>query len=363
MNLVLTGPMGVGKSAVGIRAAKVLGQDFVDTDKIVEERTGHSINELFAKKGERHFRVLENKVIEKISRTDNTVIATGGGVVLDPKNMKMLRSNGVIITLQAPLSILLKRLKNVTDRPLLGTERDKKRLKRYLDGRARFYSNTDHRIDTGKMKIEDVVARVCDIARMPRVRICGCISGKKAKADIRTAIENGVSMIELRLDLIPHPDIRSLIKMSSVPVIATDRRNKKRLMEAINAGCDLVDIETGSPEKDRAIRLAKKMGCKVIASFHDLDAVPWAFPDKGAADLLKIAVMINSKKDIQRIVAIYGHRDDVILVGMGKLGVNLRVIAPLLGSFLTYCYIGRKTAPGQLDLLTMNKIYKELGLR
>jgi len=364
MNIVLTGPMGVGKTAVGTQVARELGRKFVDTDGMIERRSGCTIRELFAKMGEAHFRELEKKVVQEVSKKDGLVIATGGGVVLSPENMRRLRSNGIIVNLDAPLDTLMKRLYGVKDRPLHASAKKKRdTLKSYLGKRAGYYSNSDFTVETRKMGIQNVVDRVCSIAMMPFIRICGCISGKNAKRDLRFAIENGVSMLELRLDLIPKPDVEGLVRMSPVPVIATDRKNKERLKEAIGAGCDFVDIETDSLEKDEIIRLARKMGCKVIASFHDFDGVPNKFPDKGKADLLKIAVKINSKDDMQKLVALHGRRDDIIIVGMGKLGVPLRVFAPLLGSFLTYCHIGKRTAPGQLDLRTLKKRYREIGLR
>jgi 3-dehydroquinate dehydratase-1 len=251
-------------------------------------------------------------------------------------------------------------LKKVTDRPLL-TDIDG--LKKLLKERSGVYSNADHRINTSTLTVDEVVERVYMISLKPFIRICGCISGKNALEDIRIAVENGASMIELRLDLIPDPDVRMLVRMSAVPVLVTDRDNKKNLIEAIKAGCDIVDIEYDSSQKGDIIRLAKKFGCKVIVSFHEYEDVPKRIPDKGEADLLKLAVFMNSKEEMQDLLRLYGHRDDVIIVGLGPLGVQMRVIAPLLGSYLTYCYIREKTGPGQLQLQTMNKIYKELGLR
>jgi shikimate kinase len=364
MNIVLTGPMGVGKTAVGEHVARELGRKFVDTDGMIERRSGCTIRELFSKMGEEHFRELEKKVVLDVSKKDGLVIATGGGVVLCPENMRRLRMNGVIIALDAPLDELLERLKKMTGRPLFAAMRkDRKALKRYIDVRSEDYSNSDFTIDTGRMTLQDVVKRVCAITMRRFVRICGCISGKNAEKDIRSAVKSGVSMLELRLDLIPKPDIEGLVRMCPVPVIATDRKSKERLKAAIKAGCGFVDIETVSPQKDEIIRLARRKGCKVIASFHDFDAVPKKFPRKGKADLLKIAVKVRSKDDLRRLIGLHDGREDIIIVGMGALGQRLRVLAPLLGSYLTYCYIGKRTAPGQLDLKTMKKHYMELGLR
>jgi 3-dehydroquinate dehydratase-1 len=91
--------------------------------------------------------------------------------------------------------------------------------------------------------------------------------------------------------------------------------------------------------------------------------VPDKFPDREDADILKIAVMVNSKADIEKLESLHGQEDNVIIVAMGPLGTPQRVSAPLLGSYLTYCSIGEATAPGQLDLKTLVELYREGGLR
>jgi len=364
MNLVLTGPMGAGKTTIGMRVARALGMEFADTDSMAEEKSGRTICELFSKDGEGKFRELEKEIIKDISKKDNLVIAAGGGAVLDPENMRRLRSNGIIVTLEAAPAVLLERLKGVTDRPLLAVGQNRgTEFGKYLEERAAYYSNTDFRLNTGKTSIEESVGRLLDIAQLPPIRICGCISGKAPEADIRTAIESGVSMVELRLDLIPNPDVKNLVRNCAVPVIATDRKNKARLKEAIQAGCEFVDIEVDSVEKDEIIKLARQNGCKVIVSLHDFDGIPNAFPEKGDADLLKIAVTVKTKEDVQELVNLHSHRDDVIIVGMGPHGTPLRLFSPLLGSYLTYCSVRERTAPGQTDLQTMVRIYREMGLR
>lgn len=363
MNIILTGPMGAGKTTIGRLAAKVLEMKFIDTDSMVEEISECTIGELFSKNGEDEFRKIERNVIKEVSEMNDAIIATGGGVVLHPENMRRLRSNGTVVNLTAEPAILLERLKNAENRPLLAAGRNRQsQFLKYLEERAAFYCNTDFKLDTGKMNIEESVERLCDIAELHFVRICGCISRKNAEADIREAVGNGVSMIELRLDLIPNPDVESLVRNCAVPVIATDRNNKERLKDAIMAGCNFIDIEAESPDRQELIKLARQSGCRVIVSLHDFEGIP-KIPEKGDADLLKIAVKVNSKEDVQKLIKLHGQRDDVIIVGMGPHGTPLRLFAPLLGSYLTYCSIGKKTAPGQLGLQAMIRIYKELGLR
>jgi shikimate kinase len=363
MNIVLTGPMGVGKTCAGFLAAGSMHRDFVDTDLTIERRAGRSIKRIFETKGEAHFRELEKELIKEISQKDGLVIATGGGAVLDPQNMRRLRLNGVIIDLQATPKVLLKRLKETKNRPLLGTGKVQDKLMKYLEERAFYYLITDHSIDTDHMSKDEVAGRIIKIASMPIIRICCCVSGNEPLTDIKVAGVGGASMVELRFDLMGSPDVHDLVQASYVPVIATDRKDKDNLVKAIKAGCEFVDIEFDAPEKDEIISLAHKAGCKVIVSMHDFMKFPKELPSKGKADLLKIAVMINSTKDMDRLVRPYSDRKDVIFVGMGKLGTKFRVVSPTLGSYLTYCYLGKSTAPGQMSLVKMIKTYKEFGLR
>ena len=72
---------------------------------------------------------------------------------------------------------------------------------------------------------------------------------------------------------------------------------------------------------------------------------------------------VNSDDDVKKLITLLGNREDMIVVGMGPHGTPLRVFAPMLGSFLTYCSIGEKTADGQPDLQSLISLYREMGLR
>ena len=118
-NIVLTGMPGSGKSTVG-RLLDREGFSFVDTDTEIEKRCGCTIKELIREKGEKYFRDLETEVIREVSSTGCQVIATGGGAVLRPENVRSLRQNGRLFFLNAALS----RLQATDSRPLSDT-RDK----------------------------------------------------------------------------------------------------------------------------------------------------------------------------------------------------------------------------------------------
>lgn len=363
MNLILTGPMGSGKSTAGREAASTLNMDFVDTDENIVKTTGKTINELFASEGEERFRELEREEIARVSVCDNQVVATGGGVVLDPLNMRRLRRNGIIVNLTASVETLYSRLKTEADRPLISREKALEDLRRFSGGRHRFYQNKDFIIDTDSQPLEKVVKDISTIAQKPRIRLCVSVSGADPEGQVIRASETGASMVELRLDLIEKPDISGLVNASGLPVIATDRSDKASLKEAIEAGCDYVDIELDSVERADVTALARQHNVGVIASMHDFDRTPETFPEKGDADILKIATMVNSKDDLRRLLALLDGRDDLIVVGMGEPGTPIRIVAPLLGSYLTYCTVSEQTAPGQLDLESMIDMYRRMRLR
>lgn len=124
-NIVLIGMPGSGKSTLGKALAEKMGREFLDSDAVLEKEEQKTIPELFREIGEQGFRDTESRVIRSLSALRGKVIATGGGAVLRAENVKNLRSNGVLLFLDAPLETLMP----TGDRPLTSTFDDLK--KRY----------------------------------------------------------------------------------------------------------------------------------------------------------------------------------------------------------------------------------------
>src|SRR3990172_13053163 len=118
-NLVLTGFMGTGKSAVGRRVARRLRMRFVDMDEVLEERAGMSISRSFAERGEDAFREMESALAAELGAREGVVIATGGGAMLREQNRTTLGRNGIIVCLGCDAETVLRRLGRNDDRPLL----------------------------------------------------------------------------------------------------------------------------------------------------------------------------------------------------------------------------------------------------
>ncbi len=112
-NIVLIGMPASGKSTVGKVLAKELDMPFFDSDKVIVQKKHRTIPAIFAEKGEEFFRKVESEVIAELSAITGCVIATGGGVILNPENMRLLAKNGKIYFLDRPLEKLVPTL----DRP------------------------------------------------------------------------------------------------------------------------------------------------------------------------------------------------------------------------------------------------------
>jgi shikimate kinase len=142
INVFLIGMMGAGKTTVGRLLALQLGYGFCDTDALIEQVAGKTINEIFADDGEDDFRKLEAQVLSELSAHTKLTIATGGGIVLRQFNWSYLH-HGLIVWLDAPVEVLSDRLQNDTTRPLLQDPESAQALQKLLDQRRSLYAEAD----------------------------------------------------------------------------------------------------------------------------------------------------------------------------------------------------------------------------
>jgi shikimate kinase len=160
-NVILVGFMGTGKSAVGRMLAKRLKRDFVDLDERIEKDAGCAIPTIFAKEGEAGFRAREAKAVQHAAKLKNSVIATGGGVMLNEANVDALKKAGMLVCLTARPDVILQRtLGSISTRPLLAGENPKERIEELLKLREPFYARADISIETSDRTIEAVVDEI-----------------------------------------------------------------------------------------------------------------------------------------------------------------------------------------------------------
>lgn len=163
MRLILIGFMGVGKTSVGIKLAKVLNFEFIDIDNEIEILEGKSISEIFEEYGEKYFRKLESNILEKLIKNNNIVISTGGGIITTKKNFDILKNEEKVIFLDGSVETIINNLHNeITKRPLLKeSENLNKKIEELLSIRYEKYKEvSDILIDINGKNINEVISQI-----------------------------------------------------------------------------------------------------------------------------------------------------------------------------------------------------------
>ncbi|HNW07386.1 MAG TPA: shikimate kinase [Verrucomicrobiota bacterium] len=159
-NLALIGFMGSGKSCVGRMAADLLHFTFLDTDQVIEARAGKRISDIFAQDGERGFREWERRIVEELTRREKTVIATGGGLPIDPDNLASLKTHSLVICLWASPETIWERTRGHSHRPLLNESDPLTKIRQLLAAREPYYRQADVLVNTEMRSLREVVQHV-----------------------------------------------------------------------------------------------------------------------------------------------------------------------------------------------------------
>lgn len=163
MKIVLTGFMGTGKTSVGRALCKKLGYRFVDTDDLIEEHEGSPISLIFKNKGEEYFRALEEETVREVSLDSDVVIATGGGVIKNRKNLQNLGRRGIIIWLKSSPEIILRRVMTEGGkRPLLDVKEPLEEINRLLTERLPLYEQADLAVDTDYITPQETAEEIIE---------------------------------------------------------------------------------------------------------------------------------------------------------------------------------------------------------
>ena len=158
-NIVLVGPMGSGKTTIGRRLARELNRDFFDTDHEIIDKTGVNIDHIFDIEGEEGFRERESKILENLCQMSNIILATGGGIVLLPKNREILKNTGMVVYLSSSLDQLLRRTTKSKTRPLLENSTDRRKtIAEIVEARDVFYREVASIVvDTTGKKLYEII--------------------------------------------------------------------------------------------------------------------------------------------------------------------------------------------------------------
>ncbi len=164
-NLYLVGFMGTGKTTIGRAVAQKLGFQLLDSDFEIERAQGRTIPEIFEQEGEQAFRQLERSFIETGHPANGCVVACGGGLVVQPGMLDLLKARGVVICLHASLETILKRTQGNRNRPLLNVEDPMERIRVLYAAREPIYRRSGTLLLTDGRPLLDIVSHVLRIYR------------------------------------------------------------------------------------------------------------------------------------------------------------------------------------------------------
>ena len=194
-NLIITGFSGTGKSLVAIEVALRLNWDFLDTDDEIVKQTGKPIAEIFRQDGEAKFRELEREMIRKACQQRQTVIAIGGGAIVDPQNYELLAKTGLIVCLEAKPETIYERLvreaargPDAVVRPLLAGDNPLERIRQLKASRQPYYAKADWTVHTDGLSIGEVAEEVIRAWRLLR-RTDSCQLSTFSDKDIVCMVE------------------------------------------------------------------------------------------------------------------------------------------------------------------------------
>src|ERR1700738_71906 len=160
-NIFLVGPMGSGKSAVGRHLARMFRLTFYDSDADIEAKTGVDISFIFEKEGEAGFRIREKESIERLTRLQGIVLATGGGAVIEEDNRRMLAERGVVVYLATSIDQQLERTRHGRHRPLLNDTDPEQKLHELMQRRAILYAQiADLTVSTDGRRVQLVAEEI-----------------------------------------------------------------------------------------------------------------------------------------------------------------------------------------------------------
>jgi acyl transferase domain-containing protein/acyl-CoA synthetase (AMP-forming)/AMP-acid ligase II/shikimate kinase/acyl carrier protein/2-polyprenyl-3-methyl-5-hydroxy-6-metoxy-1,4-benzoquinol methylase len=174
-NIVLIGFSGTGKTSVGKLVSEKLQLNYVDIDDEIKKRCSMNIGEIFEKHGETFFRKIEAEIVREFSNTQDYVISTGGGVVLNSANIDSLKENSIIFWLRGSVDTIIDNLKKdslrMKDRPLLKTENLYQRITQLMHDREQYYNKYyDYEVCIDKLSLMEVADTVIGLLNHDKIK-------------------------------------------------------------------------------------------------------------------------------------------------------------------------------------------------
>ena len=329
-NIILAGFMGTGKSAVANLLALRLGWKFLDVDTQIEQIAELSIPEIFAQWGEASFRAIEAQCARQLATLERHVVATGGGLVLDPANLAAAREAGALVLLEATPETIYQRVQSETHRPLLQAEDPRARIAELLEARREAYGRIELRVSTDGKTPAEIADEIMERLNMEKPQ---CALGK---VEVRLAersypIEAMVG--QMRESFSPRPvalvTSESIAQHWQAPVVsALEAAGYKVSLCVIPAGEKHKTIETVSLIHDHMIERKFSRGAGLIALGGGV---------VGDIAGFAAASMLRGISFVQLPTTLLAMVDSSV---GGKTGVNHRLGKNLIGAFWQPTYVG-----------------------
>jgi len=162
-SIVFIGIMGVGKSTIGRRVARLLNMAFVDADAEIELAADFTVSEIFEKFGEPYFRTGERKVIERVLGQGQKLLATGGGAFVDPDTRDTIAKSAVSLWLDADIDLVMQRVSRRKTRPLLQNPNPRKIIEQLMETRNPIYAKADYRFISHDVSRDVIAAEIIEL--------------------------------------------------------------------------------------------------------------------------------------------------------------------------------------------------------
>ena len=374
MVVVLVGFMGAGKTTVGQILAERLGQPFVDSDVLIEQRLGRDIRDIFATEGEPYFRQLEHVTVAGLVRGPEAVIALGGGAVEDPRSQAVLRDARVVY-LRVSYDEAMARVNSDEFRPMLHRpdlgEVYQRRLPAYEDLSVLTVDTEGRRPDAIALDVLTGLARLPEGPLVTGNRVAASLALPDTDSCLRDLerLAPRIGLAEIRLDLMRAFDVEKLVAGSPVPLILTCRPEREHggyagperdrlaiLRAAYECGSAYLDVEADSLD---SVSAWHGSATRIIASQHWFDRMPADLPGRyrdlrDRCAVVKLVGTAHSATDVLPVLELLADATTpVIGLAMGRAGTCTRIIAPAFkNALLTYgsATAASQTAPGQITV-------------
>ncbi|MFB3852369.1 MAG: 3-dehydroquinate synthase [Vicinamibacterales bacterium] len=236
MKVALYGPPAAGKTSIGCALAVRLGVPFVDTDKVVEQRSGMTITEIFALRGEAGFRTIEAEVCSELAAAQGGIVmALGGGSLLDPWTRSVVERRCAVVLVDARFEDLAQRLGQNGSRPLVAGPDPERRLEDLLRARRAHYDSFPARLETSRQTVEQAAAAAAALLCRRSLRV--------RRPECEQTIELGYGVLENLQDML------SARRIGGPLAIVTDENVNRSLGSRLPRSIPPVVIPPGEDQK------------------------------------------------------------------------------------------------------------------